>query len=40
MGGTNPYIEQVKYSPATRKFKVTFVREGKTVGPGVSSLRA
>ena len=31
MGGTNPYIEQAKYTPATRKFKVTFVREGKTV---------
>ncbi len=31
MGGSNPYIEQVKYSPATKKFKVTFVREGKTV---------
>ena len=31
MGGSNPYIEQVKYTPATKKFKVTFVREGKTV---------
>jgi 2Fe-2S ferredoxin len=31
MGGQNPYIEEVKYKPATRKFKVTFVREGKTV---------
>jgi 2Fe-2S ferredoxin len=31
MGGSNPYIEQVKYTPATKKFKVTFVREGQTV---------
>jgi 2Fe-2S ferredoxin len=32
MGGRNPYIaEQVQYTPATRKFKVTFVKEGKTV---------
>ena len=29
MGGTNPYIEEVKYTPATKKFKITFVREGK-----------
>ncbi|HXE91750.1 MAG TPA: 2Fe-2S iron-sulfur cluster-binding protein [Terriglobales bacterium] len=32
MGGRNPYIaEQVQYTPATKKFKVTFVKEGKTV---------
>ncbi len=31
MGGTNPYIEQAKYVPATNKYKVKFVREGKTV---------
>src|SRR5580704_19555432 len=31
MGGSNPYIEQAKYTPATKKFKVTFAREGKTV---------
>jgi len=31
MGGSNPYIEQVKYTPATKKFKVKFVREGETV---------
>jgi len=31
MGGSNPYIEQTKYTPATKKFKVTFVREGKTI---------
>src|SRR3989441_11162658 len=31
MGGTNPYIEETKYTPATKKFKVTFAREGKTV---------
>jgi 2Fe-2S ferredoxin len=30
MGGKNPYIEQAKYEPATKKFKVTFLREGKT----------
>ncbi len=29
MGGTNPYIEEVKYTPATKKFKITFIREGK-----------
>ena len=31
MGGKNPYIEEVKYTPATKKFKVTFLKEGKTV---------
>ena len=31
MGGQNPYIEQAQYTPATKKFKVTFVREGKTI---------
>src|SRR5438445_12864417 len=31
MGGSNPYIEQVKYTPATKKFKVKVVREGETV---------
>ena len=31
MGGSNPYIEQTKYTPATKKFKVTFLREGKTI---------
>ena len=31
MGGSNPYIEQAKYTPATKKFKVTFAREGKTI---------
>ena len=31
MGGSNPYIEKTQYTPATKKFKVTFVREGKTV---------
>jgi 2Fe-2S ferredoxin len=31
MGGSNPYIEQVKFTPATKKFKVKFVREGETV---------
>ena len=29
MGGNNPYIEEVKYTPATKKFKVTFLKEGK-----------
>jgi 2Fe-2S ferredoxin len=31
MGGQNPYIEEVKYTPAAKKFKVTFIKEGKTV---------
>ena len=29
MGGKNPYIEEAKYTPATKKYKVTFVRDGK-----------
>jgi len=31
MGGKNPYIEEVKYTPATKKYKVTFVRGEKRV---------
>src|SRR5579885_1452092 len=31
MGGSNPYIEEAKYTPATKKFKVTFLPSGKTV---------
>ena len=31
MGGKNPYIEETTYTPATKKFKVTFKKEGKTV---------
>ncbi len=31
MGGKNPYIEEAKYTSATKKFKVTFLGEGKTV---------
>ena len=31
MGGKNPYIEEASYTPATNKFKVTFMKEGKTV---------
>ena len=31
MGGSNPYIEEVKYKPATQKYKVTFLPSGKTV---------
>jgi 2Fe-2S ferredoxin len=31
MGGKNPYIEETQYSPATRKYKVTFVKSGQTV---------
>ena len=31
MGGSNPYIEEVKYVPATKKYKVTFLPSGKTV---------
>src|SRR6266481_3698130 len=30
MGGSNPYIEEVKYTPATKKYKVTFLPSGKT----------
>ena len=26
MGGSNPYIEEVKYKPATKKFKVKIGR--------------
>ena len=29
MGGKNPYIEEVKYTPATKKYKITFIRDGK-----------
>ena len=31
MGGSNPYIDEVKYKVASRKFKVTFLPSGKTV---------
>jgi ferredoxin, 2Fe-2S len=31
MGGQNPYIEDVKYTPATKKYKITFVKGGKTI---------
>jgi hypothetical protein len=31
MGGQNPYIEEAKYTPATKKFKVTILPEGKVV---------
>jgi len=31
MGGKNPYIEETKDAPATKKFKVTFVSEERTV---------
>lgn len=31
MGGTNPYIKPAEFTKATRKFKVTFLPEGKTV---------
>jgi 2Fe-2S ferredoxin len=31
MGGSNPYIEQAKYILPTRKYKITFIREGKTI---------
>jgi len=31
MGGSNPYIEEVKYKPATKKFKITFLPSGKTM---------
>ena len=41
MGGSNPYIEEVKYTPATKKYKVTFLPSGKTdrSRSGKSSLR-
>jgi len=29
MGGKNPYIEEAKFTPATKKYKITFVRDGK-----------
>src|SRR5260370_23367412 len=31
MGGSNPNIEEVKYKPATKKFKITFLPSGKTI---------
>src|SRR5712692_9461101 len=31
MGGSNPYIEEVKYKPATKKYKVTLLPSGKTI---------
>ncbi len=31
MGGSNPYIDEVKYTPATKKYKVTFLPSGKTI---------
>jgi 2Fe-2S ferredoxin len=31
MGGKNPYIEETHYSPATQKYKVSFVKTGQTV---------
>jgi 2Fe-2S ferredoxin len=29
MGGKNPYIEEAKFTPATKKYKFTFIRDGK-----------
>ncbi len=31
MGGINPYIEETKFKLPAKKYKVTFVREGKTI---------
>jgi ferredoxin, 2Fe-2S len=31
MGGENPYIEQVQFTPATKKYKITFMKEGKSM---------
>src|SRR5271169_5278386 len=31
MGGSNPYIDEVKYTPATKKYKVTFLPSGKSI---------
>ena len=30
MGGQNPYIAEAEYTPATTKYKLTIVHEGKT----------
>ena len=31
MGGQNPYIEETKFVPATKKYKVTFIKNGEPV---------
>lgn len=31
MGGKNPYIGEAEYTPATQKYKVTFLPEGLTI---------
>lgn len=31
MGGTNPYIEQAEYTPATKKYKITFLPDQVTI---------
>src|SRR5260370_39651805 len=31
MAGKTPYTEEVKYRPATKKYKVTFLPSGKTI---------
>jgi len=31
MAAANPYIEEVKYKPATKKYKITFLPSGKSI---------
>ena len=31
MGGKNPYIEEVKFTPATKKYKITFIKDGAPI---------
>ena len=42
MGGKNPYIEETKFTPATKKYKITFIKDGQPieVDPAQSSLRS
>jgi 2Fe-2S ferredoxin len=31
MGGKNPYIEETKFTPATKKYKITFIKDGQPI---------
>ena len=31
MGGKNPYIDEVKFTPATKKYKITFIKDGASI---------
>jgi 2Fe-2S ferredoxin len=31
MGGKNPYIEETKFTPATKKYKITFIKDGQSI---------